>query len=97
MPIREELPKYAVYVPTRNIMPDRDAALADSIDLSRLRDYGEHLIDSDPHCLNLGSPARRREILGRYHVRPEPFAEANTTANAILSRFEKSIGIALSQ
>ncbi|PVE20974.1 hypothetical protein DC522_29235 [Microvirga sp. KLBC 81] len=76
---------------------DRDAALADSIDLSWLWEYGEHLIDSDPYCLNLGSPARRREILGRYRVRPELFAEANTMANAILGRFKKSIGIALSQ
>ncbi|WP_201842490.1 hypothetical protein [Microvirga zambiensis] len=97
MPIREELPKYAGYVSARNIMPDHDAALADSVDLSWLREYGEQLIDYDPHRLNPGSPVRRREILGRYHVRPEPFAEANTVANAILGHFEKSMGIALIQ
>ncbi|WP_404294763.1 hypothetical protein ACD578_26115 (plasmid) [Microvirga sp. RSM25] len=97
MPIREELPKYAGDVSARNIMPNRDAALADSINLSWLREYGEHRIDCDPYCLNLGSPVRRREILGRYHVRPEPFAEANSVANAILGHFEKSMGIPLIQ
>lgn len=97
LPIRGDPPKYAGYVSARNIMPDRDAALADSFDLSWLKEYGEQLIEFDPHRLNPGISVRRREILGWYHVRAGSFAEANRVANNILGRFEQSIGVPLIQ
>lgn len=95
LPIRDDLPKYAGYVSARNIMPDRDAALAERIDLSWLKEYGGQSIEFDPHRFDPGIPVRRSEILGWYHVRAESFAEANTVANTILGRFERSIGIPL--
>lgn len=94
-PIRDDRPKYDGYVSARNIMPDRDAALADRIDLSWLKEYGGQLIEFDPHRLDPGIPVRRGEILGWYHVRAGSFAEANTVADSILGRFEKSMGILL--
>lgn len=94
-PIRDEPPKFSGYVSARNIMPDRDTFLSDRIDLSWLKEYGGQLIEFDPHHLSPGIPVRRRQILGWYHVRAGAFAEANTTANSILGRFEKSLGIPL--
>lgn len=95
LPIRDEPPKVSGYVSARNIMPDRDTALAGCIDLSWLKEYGDQLIEFDPHHLNPGIPVRRRQILGWYHVRARSFAEANTAANSILDRFEKSLGVPL--
>ncbi|RWM09942.1 MAG: ATP-grasp domain-containing protein [Mesorhizobium sp.] len=95
LPISEGLPKHAGYVSARNIMPDRDAALANHIDVSWLEEYGDQLIEFDPHRLDPGIRVQRRETLGWFHVRAGSFAEANTVANAILGRFEKSVGIPL--
>lgn len=95
LPIRDSPPKYAGYVSARNIMPDRDAALGKRIDLSWLKEYGGQLIAFDPHRFDPGIPVRRSEILGWYDVRAASSAEANTLADTILGRFERSIGIPL--
>lgn len=95
LPIRDELPKYSGYVSARNIMPVRDSVLADRIDLSWLKEYSGQLIEFDPHHFNPGLPVRRRQILGWYHVRAGSFTEADTAANTILGRFEKSVGVPL--
>ncbi|WP_194460296.1 acetyl-CoA carboxylase biotin carboxylase subunit family protein [Bradyrhizobium sp. CCBAU 53421] len=94
-PIRDVPPQYSGYVSARNIMPGRDAALADRIDLSWLTEYSENLIEFDPHRLEPSIEVRRKEILGWYHLRADSFTEANMVANTVLRRFEASIGVPL--
>ncbi|WP_158091677.1 ATP-grasp domain-containing protein [Bradyrhizobium canariense] len=95
LPIRVKPPKYSGCVSARNIMPHHDAILADRVDMSWLKDCGSELIEFNPHRLDSGLAVRRAEILGWYHVRAKSFAEANTVADTILHRVERSIGVPL--
>lgn len=84
-------------ITARRIMPRADGRLAGQVDLAWLDDADTGIVNFENFRLAPGALVREQEVLGRFAVMGDTWAEAMARADALLPRFERSLGVALHQ
>ncbi|EPH46690.1 ATP-grasp domain-containing protein [Streptomyces aurantiacus] len=84
-------------VTARRIMPRADGKLSDDLDLSWLDGAEPGIVNFENFRLAPGTPVRAQEVLGRFAVMGDTWAEAMARADALLPRFERCLGVPLYQ
>lgn len=82
-------------ITARRIMPAADGVLPATTDLSWLDGSDTGIVNFENFAIRPGRPVRRQQVIGRYAVIADDWADAMRTANDLMPRFADSIGIPL--